>query len=81
MSCQWVQHGEGVAHPADADIVLGTVTTTGHRCDAVVSLYQRGIAEVPLAGNRAQDHIAVMRGTRVITVITNVDGLGARFGP
>jgi ADP-ribosyl-[dinitrogen reductase] hydrolase len=55
----WVQPGEGVAHPADDGVVLGTVKTTAHGCDAVVSLCQRGEAEVPLPGNRAQDHIEV----------------------
>jgi ADP-ribosyl-[dinitrogen reductase] hydrolase len=59
MSYEWVQAGEGVAHPADDGVVLGTVKTIGHGCDAVVSLCQRGAAEVPLPGNRAQDHVEV----------------------
>lgn len=59
MSYSWVRPGEGVAHPADDGVVLGTVKTTGHNCDAVVSLCQRGADEVPLPGNRAQDHVEV----------------------
>ena len=59
MSYPWYQPPEGVVHPADDGVVLGTVKTTGHDCDAVVSLCQRGTDEVPLPGNRAQDHVEV----------------------
>jgi ADP-ribosyl-[dinitrogen reductase] hydrolase len=59
MSYEWVEPSEGVAHPADEGVVLGTVKTTGHNCEAVVSLCQRGTEEVPLPGNRAQDHVEV----------------------
>ena len=59
MSYDWVEPGDGVPHPADDGVVLGTVKTTRHNCEAVVSLCQRGKAEVPLPGNRAQDHVEV----------------------
>ncbi len=49
----------GVPHPYDDGVVLGTVATTGHRCDAVVSLCRRGTGEVPAAGVRERDHVEV----------------------
>jgi ADP-ribosyl-[dinitrogen reductase] hydrolase len=55
----WARAGDGVAHPVDDGVVLGTVKTTGHGCDAVVSLCQRGTAEGPLLGNGAEDHVEV----------------------
>lgn len=59
MAYPWVRPSEGVTHPADDGVVLGTVKTPAGGCDAVVSMCQRGAAEVPLPGNRAQDHIEV----------------------
>jgi len=59
MSYDWVQPGQGVAHPGDSGVILGSVKTSGHGCDAVVSLCQRGTAEVPLPGNQVQDHVEV----------------------
>jgi len=59
MAYSWVRPGEGVAHPADDGVVLGTARTTGHNCDAVVSLCQLGTDEVPLQEIRPQDHVEV----------------------
>lgn len=55
----WVRPVPGVPHPHDDGVVLGTVATTGHRCDAAVSLCRRGTGEVPAAGVRARDHVEV----------------------
>lgn len=59
MPYNWVPFEEGVAHPADDGVVLGTVNTIGHGCDAVVSLCQRGTEDVPLEGSRVRDHVEV----------------------
>lgn len=59
MSYLWVPAAQGVPHPADPGVVLGTVATVGHGCDAVVSLCQRGTAEVDVGGVATGDHIEV----------------------
>lgn len=55
----WVRARPGVPHPHDDGVVLGTVATTGHACDAVVSLCRRGTSEVPAEGVQVRDHIEV----------------------
>jgi ADP-ribosylglycohydrolase len=55
----WVRPAPGVLHPYDDGVVLGTVATVGHGCDAVVSLCRRGTSEVPAAGVGARDHVEV----------------------
>ena len=55
----WVRACPGVPHPHDDGVVLGTVATTGHGCDAVVSLCRRGTSEVPAEGVQVRDHVEV----------------------
>ena len=55
----WVRARPGVLHPHDDGVVLGTVATAGHGCDAVVSLCRRGTAEVPADGVKVRDHVEV----------------------
>ena len=55
----WVRESPGVPHPHDDGVVLGTVATTGHGCDAVVSLCRRGTTEVPADGVEARAHVEV----------------------
>ncbi|PJI95136.1 ADP-ribosylglycohydrolase family protein [Luteimicrobium subarcticum] len=55
----WVPVRRGVPHPADEGVVLGTVATVDHGCDAVVTLCRRGTAQVPAAGVRPEDHVEV----------------------
>lgn len=57
MSYDWVPTAPGVPHPADPGVVLGTVGTVGHGCEAVVSLCQRGTEEVALEGVAPADHV------------------------
>ncbi|MGZ8821321.1 MAG: ADP-ribosylglycohydrolase family protein [Aeromicrobium sp.] len=44
-------------HPHDDGVVLGTYATTGHGCDAVVSLCRMGAAEPSVAGIAPGDHV------------------------
>jgi hypothetical protein len=55
----WVRESPGVPHPHDGGVVLGTVATTGHGFDAVVSLCRRGRSEVPTEGVQVRDHVEV----------------------
>jgi hypothetical protein len=55
----WVPAADGVPHPADGGVLLGTVATSGDAWDAVVSLCPRGTAQVALNGVRPEDHLEV----------------------
>jgi ADP-ribosyl-[dinitrogen reductase] hydrolase len=55
----WVPTLPGVEHPMDDGVVLGTTATVDHSCDAVVSLCQRGIAQVAVGGVAPTDHVEV----------------------
>lgn len=55
----WVPSAPGVAHPMDDGVVLGTATTVDQSCDAVVSLCQRGSAQVAVGGVAPEDHVEV----------------------
>jgi len=46
-------------HPHDDGVILGTYATSGHGCDAVVSLCRMGAAEVPAAGVAPGDHVEI----------------------
>ena len=49
----------GVRHPADPDVVLGTMGTVDAACDAVVSLCRLGVDDVPAPGIDPTNHIEV----------------------
>ncbi|PFG39572.1 ADP-ribosylglycohydrolase [Georgenia soli] len=55
----WVPVAPGVAHPLDDGVVLGTTATVDPACDAVVSLCQRGTAQVAVGGVAPGDHVEV----------------------
>jgi ADP-ribosylglycohydrolase len=48
-----------VPHPLDEGVLLGTENTTGHDATAVVSLFRRGMLDVPLEGVSPGDHVEV----------------------
>lgn len=48
-----------VRHPHDDGVWLGTVNSTGHNADAIVSLCRQGTAQVPAPGLAPEDHLEV----------------------
>ncbi len=58
-----VAYGElarpAVRHPMDDGVLLGTENAIGHHATAIISLFRRGVLDVPFGDVKPEDHVEV----------------------